>query len=211
MSNHIRILGDLPNKVYVACSGGVDSMAVVDFLVRGKRDVRIINFDHGTKYGSMAADFVADYWCQRGLEVNLIDISEDQIGKPPAGESQESHWHNARYRYYREIHQEAGLPIITCHHLDDQVENWIMTCATGNPSLISYKNEETGVIRPFLLNTKDKFYSWCHRKGVPFVEDPSNAEDKYVRNYVRNNMVKHFREINPGINKVIAKKILEMQ
>jgi tRNA(Ile)-lysidine synthase TilS/MesJ len=49
----IKLLVPLPKKLTIACSGGVDSMAVVDFLKR-KHDVTIAYFNHGTKHGSIA-------------------------------------------------------------------------------------------------------------------------------------------------------------
>ena len=54
----IKILGNLPAKVYVACSGGPDSMAVLDFLVRGKREVTVAHFNHDTPFGRFAEKFL---------------------------------------------------------------------------------------------------------------------------------------------------------
>ena len=57
----IRILGRLPEKIYVACSGGPDSMAVLDFLVKGKRDVTVAHFNHDTPFGRFAEKFVKQF------------------------------------------------------------------------------------------------------------------------------------------------------
>ena len=63
------------------------------------------------------------------------------------------------------------------------------------------------MIRPFLLNKKEVFYNWCERKGIPFVEDKSNGDDKYMRNYIRNNLVEKALVVNPGLHKVLFKKV----
>ena len=50
----IKLLGKIPDKIYVACSGGVDSMAALSFLNNKKRDVAVAHFDHGTEHGIRA-------------------------------------------------------------------------------------------------------------------------------------------------------------
>ncbi len=44
----IRLITPIPQRVCVAVSGGSDSMAALDFVVRGGREVRVLHFDHGT-------------------------------------------------------------------------------------------------------------------------------------------------------------------
>lgn len=202
----INILGDIPWRVGVACSGGVDSMAAIDFLIKGRRQVILINFDHGTEYGGRAKRMLKEY-C---LEKNLVGVFPKQFEAPPSGVSEEAYWHKLRYQSYRHIAQTMKLDaIVTCHHLDDQVETWIMTTATGNPRLIAHRNEYTKVIRPFLLTRKSALESWCERKGVPYLEDPSNADTKYTRNLVRHEVVPVMLKLNPGLHKVIARKVRE--
>ena len=52
----IRIIGKLPATVTVACSGGIDSMTVVDFLLKGRRRVHLAYFDHDTPHSKNALD-----------------------------------------------------------------------------------------------------------------------------------------------------------
>ena len=56
MGKMIRILGNIPNQVTVACSGGPDSMAIIDFLRKGRKGVTVAHFDHGTDHGISARD-----------------------------------------------------------------------------------------------------------------------------------------------------------
>jgi tRNA(Ile)-lysidine synthase TilS/MesJ len=50
---------------------------------------------------------------------------------------------------------------------------------------------------------------WCVRKGVPTIDDPSNDDTKYRRNYIRHTIMPHVLAINPGIKKTIKKKVLD--
>jgi len=66
------------------------------------------------------------------------------------------------------------------------------------------------VLRPFLTTRKRVFENWCRIYAVPFIEDESNYDTKYMRNYIRNEMMPHVLRVNPGIHKLV-KKIVEKQ
>ena len=57
----IKILGKIPRRVTVACSGGIDSMSVVHFLLQGKRSVDLAFFNHDTLHSRKAEDFIKEY------------------------------------------------------------------------------------------------------------------------------------------------------
>ena len=69
-----------------------------------------------------------------------------------------------------------------------------------------YSNKN--VIRPFLLTSKDQITSWAKHHDVDYIDDPSNKSDKYMRNIVRHKILPHAFRINPGLRKVIRKKLL---
>lgn len=194
----IRINGRIPEKVGVAVSGGPDSMAILDFLSNSKRKISVFHFDHGTKHGREAAEFIKEYCQKKNLELFLNKANRERT----KDESPEEYWRNMRYDFFRSY----DFPIITCHHLDDQVEQWVMTSLHGEGRLIPPSNRN--VIRPFMTTTKEQLISWCERRSVPFIIDPSNSEDKYMRSYVRKNLIPHALRVNPGLYKVIKKKVL---
>ena len=197
----IRILGEIPQKVAVAVSGGVDSMAVVDFL-RRSRDVEVLHYNHGTgPYADEATELVRDYCATYDLFCT-IGWNHDEM---PSGVSAEAWWREQRYKFFE---SSTTLPIVTAHHLGDAVENWIFTSLHGNPFLIPQARGQ--YLRPFLTTEKVDLVSWCKRKYVPHVSDPSNADTKYRRNYIRHVMMPHVENVNPGIKKVIKKKLMNL-
>ena len=193
----IRIIGDIPLEITIAASGGADSMAVLDFLRRGKRSVSVGHIDHGTIFGRHARKIVEKYCLEHGLPLKIHSIEVD----PPQGSSMEEFWRNERYKVFSKCENK----VITAHHANDSLEWWIMTSAHGTPRIIPYQNKN--VIRPFLLTTHKEFVSWCENKKVPYLDDPGNEDPKYMRSLVRSKIVPLMQEVNPGLIKMIRKKI----
>ena len=132
----------------------------------------------------------------------------------PNGVSKEDFWRSKRYNFLDleskefvgSVLQNPPTPVITCHHLDDAVETWLFTSMHGEGRLIPSKRDN--YIRPFLLTRKAVFEDWCDRKSVPYVTDPSNTDTSFMRNYIRHELMPHALRVNPGIHKVIRKKII---
>jgi len=193
----IRVLGKIPPKVAIAVSGGVDSMAVLDFL-RRSRDVEVLHYNHGTgSFADEATEIVRAYCDNHGLTCAFGWNKETM----PSGVSAEAWWREQRYNFFESA---TNRRVITAHHLGDAVENWIFTSLNGNPFLIPVERDQ--YLRPFLTTCKSEFESWCARKRVPFVVDPSNIDTRYRRNYIRNIMMPHVEYVTPGIHKVVKKK-----
>jgi tRNA(Ile)-lysidine synthase len=198
----IQIQGKLEREVYIACSGGVDSMAVVDFLIKN-HEVNLMFFDHGTEISKEALIFLSNRYYpsieHAGMKLRVGNINRQ---KQPS-ESWEEYWRNQRYEWFHSF----DVPIITCHHLDDCVETWIWSSLHGEAKIIPYRNKN--VIRPFRLNRKSEFTNWCRNKNVQWVEDSSNEDTKYMRNFIRHEIIPKALVVNPGIHKVVRKKVLE--
>lgn len=197
----IQIQGKLEREVWVACSGGVDSMVVVDFLMNNHK-VNLMFFDHGTQTSSDAKEFIKDrYYPSIDLAKDVtLSIGHINRDKKPE-ESQEEYWRNMRYEWFHLF----DFPIITCHHLDDCAETWIWSSLNGEGKIIPYSNKN--VIRPFRLNRKSEFTNWARRKKVQWIEDSSNADTKYMRNFIRHEIMPKALVVNPGLHTVISKKV----
>jgi tRNA(Ile)-lysidine synthase len=196
----IKIQGHIPRKINVACSGGIDSMAVVDFLMRN-HDVNLMFFGHGTETSKDALEFLTNRYSpsidNAGMKLLVGEIKSAK----QKSESWEEYWRNQRYEWFHSFDQ----PIVTCHHLDDCVETWIFSSMHGEGKIIPYTNQN--IIRPFRLNRKSEFENWCRRFNVPWIEDQSNQDTKYMRNFIRHEVMPKVMVINKGIHKVIAKKV----
>ena len=195
----IKLSLKLPNHLAVAVSGGPDSMAALDFLSQN-RDVVALHFNHGTEHSREAESIVREYCDDKDISLVVGDLKQEV----PNGVSREDFWRKSRYRFFE---QEAGqLPVVTCHHLDDVIETWLFTAFHGEARLIPSRRGR--YIRPFLETRKAVFEDWCDRKDVPYIIDPSNTDTSFMRNYIRHEIVPKVLRVNPGLAKVLRKKII---
>jgi len=201
----IRLSFKLPRRVAVAVSGGADSMAALDFL-RQNREVKVLHFNHTTPGADAAESVVRAYCDKHNLELEVGRLEDD----PPPGKSLEDFWRHARYSFFEGSCE--GLNVVTCHHLDDVAETWLFTSLNGTPKLIPSRRDN--YLRPFLQTRKAVFEDWCDRKEVPYHCDESNNDTRFNRNYIRHELMPKALRVNPGLHKVLRKKIrkeLEVQ
>lgn len=192
----IHLLGRVPaRKIYLAISGGVDSMAAWDFL-KNSHDVTPIFFHHKTK-DCFAAEFFL-----RNFFADDIIIGRIKNQNRPKGSSWEEYWRTERYAFLKQFY-----PVVTAHHLDDQIETWVLGAVHGQPKLMSYYNGL--VYRPFLLNNKSVFEKWCKDHGVPFIEDESNEDTSKKRNFTRRHLIPIMRNLHKGLDTTIRNKTID--
>lgn len=173
----------------MAVSGGVDSVTLLDLLA-GRPDVRLIvaHFDHGIRPESGE-----DRRFVQGLaeKYNLPFVfDEGHLG----AKASEAAARTARYTFLRQVKAAADAQaIITAHHEDDLLETAILNLlrGTGRKGLSSLKS--TGEIyRPLLRLPKREIIEYAKTHGLEWREDPTNADTKYLRNYIRHKLLPRF-------------------
>tara|TARA_Y100001937_G_C6985588_1_gene269758 strand:+ start:47 stop:649 length:603 start_codon:yes stop_codon:yes gene_type:complete len=196
----IRIINKIPTNLVIACSGGIDSMVFSHFLAEGRRSIRLAYFDHDTSHSKNAQKFVEDY-----ANTNNLDLFIGKIKGTKKKRSMEEFWRDERYSFFNRINSQF---IITCHHLDDAVETWVMSALHGKCKLIPYQRPPN-IYRPFLMTSKKSIKEYAERKSIKWVEDPSNNTTQYMRNHVRHTLMPGILKVNPGIRTTIRKKMIE--
>jgi tRNA(Ile)-lysidine synthase len=185
----INLACKIPVDVALACSGGKDSMSALEFLIRGRRNVTVAYFNHDTEHGDEAEDFLKDFCQTHTLGFVTARYKHDPSHSKPT----EATWRDARYDFFKTL----GMPVITAHHLKDAVEWWMFSSLRGNPSLIAPKRDDIPVLRPFITTHPDELHK--HFCEYSFVEDPTNKEIEYTRNFIRHEMLGPALRVNPGL------------
>ena len=197
----IRIIGKIPPKVTIACSGGIDSMVFTHFLLQGRREVELAYFNHDTQHGQHAENFMGKF-----AEENKLKLHVGRVSGVKGKKSVEEFWRDERYAFFNTLENDF---LITCHHLDDCVETWIMSSFHGLGKVIPYQRSGN-IHRPFLMTEKRNIKRYTKNHEVSWIEDPSNSGSHYMRNYVRNKVMPHVLRVNPGIRKTLRKKLLQL-
>lgn len=196
----LRFTHKLPEiPYYVGVSGGPDSMGSLDFLSNHRIKPKVAFFNHGDQHSDEAEAFVRDYAGSKGLEFFVGRISHSR----PKNESLEEHWRKSRLGFFHSLNGQ----VITGHNLNDVIEWWIISSLHGESKLLPYRNGN--IIRPFRATLKLDLAAWCERNKVPYLHDPCNADTRFIRSHVRHKLMPEALIVNPGLRKVILKKVLE--
>ena len=177
-------------------------MAVLHWLNKPNSGlIGVVHVVHNTPHSMEAANFVNWYCEEKGIWFAGSMISEED---PPKGESKESWWRDQRYDCFENLiyGEESDNPIILAHHFDDCLEEYIMcTMIRGYSGTIPYSRGRC--IRPFRLWKKKDILGYAERNEIPYIEDPSNEDTKFKRNYIRHELVPQILKMNPGVYNIV--------
>lgn len=111
-----------------------------------------------------------------------------------------------RYNWFENIRKAHGYNYIaTAHNADDSVETFFINLSRGCglDGLTGIKPLSGHIIRPMLFASRELISNYTRRKGVSYREDSSNASDKYLRNYIRHNVLPVLDEAQSNFRKGI--------
>jgi tRNA(Ile)-lysidine synthase len=187
----------VPETLYVACSGGVDSVATAAILSEW-RDVTLLHFSHADHAYKYELETVSNLAHQ--LDVKLITTV--QLEGQTNGNKEEK-WRDARYTWFHSF----DTVVATGHTLDDAVEWYLMTCLRGRGEYMPHRNRN--VFRPFLLTEKYKLEEYCCYRGLSWYEDPTNHSDDFLRSRVRQNLIPAAFHCEPGLKNMVKRRLVE--
>lgn len=179
-----------PGRYIVAVSGGVDSVVLLDMLVKYAFQISgvefiVAHFDHGIRADSVKdAGFVADLAEKYKLP---FEIERAELG---VGAS-EAEARDARYDFLKRTQKKYKADaIITAHHRDDLLETSIinMLRGTGHRGLFSLRNRKT-LLRPLLQSSKQDIYEYAKKNKLVWRDDATNQDVNYLRNRIRLNLI----------------------
>lgn len=182
-------------QVYVATSGGADSMALLTYLNKYKEifgvSIGAVHVNHGIR-GETAdrdANFVREYCNKEGINFILFDASKDGT-QVPNGASEE--WaRQLRYGYFSRLLKD-GVKIATAHTISDQVETFLFRVSRGGSGLKGLRGipvKRDRFIRPFLCINRSEVEELVDYYGCGHITDETNLGDDYSRNKIRHSVV----------------------
>ncbi|MBI2067367.1 MAG: tRNA lysidine(34) synthetase TilS [Deltaproteobacteria bacterium] len=194
-------------RLGVAVSGGIDSMVllhIVRHLPPSERPkIDLLHFNHKLRGRESDLDerFVRKIGQEWGIPVS--------IGHAPRWGRKNNLQERARWLRYEFFQKEAWRlklkKILTAHQATDQAETflirWIQGAGLKGLCGIPLVREERGChyLRPLLLVPREEIRDYAKKFKIPYREDSSNKEGKYLRNRVRR-LLSQLHKINPGLD-----------
>lgn len=205
----VHAVAALPAGRYVlAVSGGRDSMVLLDAFAaaRAGEIAAVATFDHGTgPAAKRAAEHVRREAERRGLAVIMgtraARVTNAESNDAAKGQPGEDEWRRARWEFLNIHAREHGAIVVTAHTLDDQVETVCMRImrqagARGIAAMFA----PSPVARPLIRVSRDDVADYARAKGIRFVDDPSNASTRFLRNRIRAELIPALERVRPGIS-----------
>lgn len=189
--NHLVKRGDI---LGVACSGGSDSIALLHKLNMLKDelgiDILAITVDHSLRENSAQdATFVEEFCANLGIRCCKFKVDVMRIARQKAI-SVETAAREARYGVFDALIKKGVVTkIALAHHLQDQAETILMHLFRGaglsGLKGMDYQHKEC-YIRPLLNTSKAEVKQYIEQNNLNFVEDETNSDSTYTRNFLRN-------------------------
>ncbi len=209
----LQILNELPSprRYLIALSGGCDSIVLLHAMatIRDELSAELVavHINHGLQPDAPAwAAHCAQTSQQLGIE--LIQVTLDlQIAK---GESLEAVARDARYSAIK-AHTAAGDMLLTAQHQDDQAETLLLQLLRGSgPSGLAAMPRCTSFgagfhARPLLAFTRRQLHRYAVEQGLHWIEDPSNQDLRFDRNYLREEIMPQLARRWPALSQTLAR------
>ncbi|VFP83551.1 tRNA lysidine(34) synthetase TilS [Buchnera aphidicola] len=187
-----------PNQKYflLALSGGVDSTVLFNQLIIYKKKIknikfRVIHINHHLNLHSAKSQ----KYCEEICKKKNIPIIIDNIIIPKKNKyGVEGYARIERLKIFK-YHILSTEILLIAHNLNDQCENIFLSLkrksGISGLSGISYNSTYNGmqIVRPLIYTQKKKIISWAKSHKLTWIEDESNKNIKYDRNFLRNKIL----------------------
>ncbi len=202
-----RLLAETGSReIWVACSGGLDSVALLDLVLefsrRGPDRVRVgaLHFNHNLRPAAREDELLVAGLARQAripLRIGRAWGLGGWVTKPPHL-SLENAARNARYAFFHRL--LAGRPaavIVTAHQAEDQAETLLLNLMRGSglKGLKGIPRRRGRIGRPLLEVGRTELASWVQCRGLPYREDESNRSSAFLRNRVRQELLPVLRSL----------------
>lgn len=191
------------NQLLVAVSGGVDSVVLCQLCKEAGFDFSIAHCHFGLRATESDRDaaFVKSFAEKLGVPFFIKRFDTKQFAEDHKSSIQVAA-RELRYHWFVELLQEhKNLNwLLTAHHADDQVETALMNFCkgTGISGLRGMLPKRDRILRPLLFATRQEILDYAIANKLTWVDDTSNEETKYTRNFFRH-------EVLPAVEKIFPK------
>jgi len=191
------------SKIYLAISGGIDSMVLSHLLHYFKIEHTLLHCNFNLREEASLKDeqFIIDYAISKDIPYHTISfdtIKESKVRKLNTQECARV----LRYNWFNTfLIQHQNSILLTAHHLDDSIETFFINTlrGTGLKGLSGIANGKNQIYRPLLKFTKEEITEFALTQNITFREDESNASDNYLRNKLRHHIIPDLKKLSTNL------------
>lgn len=201
------------DRMVVGYSGGLDSHVLLAAMAElreqlGDTELTAVHVHHGV---NSAANIWTEH-CQRvcdnlGIALEIKRVEVDQV---PA--SLENELRNARYRAFEECLGAKDL-LLLAHHGDDQTETLLLRLLRGSGARggagMPYQRSigSAALLRPLLGYSRQELEEYAEAKGLNWINDDSNNDQRFDRNYLRHTVIPMLASRWPGFRNTFLRHV----
>jgi tRNA(Ile)-lysidine synthase len=197
---------------WLAYSGGLDSQVLLHSLGKWREqdtDIRLTAVHINHQLQPEAADWLAFCRAQaQRLNIDFMGCAVD--ARPASGESPEAAARQARYRALQDLVAPNDV-VLTAHHQTDQAETLLLQLLRGaGPAGLAAMPQRRAfgrgwLMRPLLDCRRDMLLACAQDWGLDWIEDRSNHDERFERNFLRHQLVPLLQQRWPGMDKTLAR------
>lgn len=187
----------------LAISGGVDSMVLANLFLINNLNFSIAhcNFQLRGKESDDDELFINKWCSEKDIKLYNKKFSTEDYCKNNKLTIQMGA-RELRYEWFSElIDKEKYDFIVTAHHIDDQLETFIINSirGTGIDGLVGIPDKINKIIRPLLMSSKDQIIEYSKVNKINYREDSSNDKEDYLRNKIRHSVIPYLKSDDDNV------------
>jgi len=200
------------DTVLLAVSSGIDSVVMAHLFKHhfpGRFAIAHCNFQLRGRESDLDAGFAQRLASDFQVPF-FLTVFATSTAAATTGTSIQMAARKLRYEWFEKVRSENGYShIATAHHLDDQVETFIVNLirGTGIAGLHGIPIRNKHIIRPMLFASRQQIDSFANQHRIEYRTDQSNHDNKYVRNKIRHDIIPLMSSINPGFKHRLTRSI----
>ncbi len=208
----LKTLKSIENEnLIIACSGGADSMVLLDIIVHAgfnTHSITVCHVNHNLRTSADRDEKIVEKYCKKNnIKFSILSPDVKKVAKETRTTIEECA-RNIRKDFFESIRKKHKAKyIITAHHADDQSETLIyrITKWTAITGLVGIEEHAGEYFRPLLSVTKRELLEYAQNHKIVFGFDETNDDTNIPRNLIRKTVVPELQKINPEMVSALAR------
>ncbi|EKD47749.1 MAG: hypothetical protein ACD_65C00306G0001, partial [uncultured bacterium] len=175
---------------------------MIQLLKKGEKPV-LAHLNHDLRGKDSDDD---ENFCKKIAKKYGLEIETEKIKLTGSGIEEKAR--KARYEFLKKTRRKYNAKkILTAHHLNDNLETVLLNFirGTGLNGITGIKEDRFE--RPLLNITKQEILNFLKKNKIQYRTDKSNINNKFSRNFIRNEIIPELKKINPNLEKTFTKNL----